>query len=135
MPGSIAFGNYISELRNKKKESDPTFSLRGFAEKLEVSTTYLLKIEKGEFPASAETIRKMAVLLGVDTDTLFALADKIDPNLGKVIIQHDDPAQMAAFLRTASGLSKDKLEMFHKMIKSVGEQDKKDVPEGDDGKK
>jgi len=97
---SESFGERVRNLREEKKKTDPTFSLRQFAEKLKLTPTYISKIERGEFrPPSPETIKKMAVLLGADSDELLELAGKVDPELGEII--KEQPRAMADFLRTA----------------------------------
>ncbi|OQC13492.1 MAG: Helix-turn-helix domain protein [Lentisphaerae bacterium ADurb.Bin082] len=100
MAGNPAFGNRIRELREAKRQTDPTFSLRQFAQRVGISATFLSKVERGEFdPPSAENIIKMAELLGTDADELLALAGRVDPELDEIIRQR--PKAMAEFLRTA----------------------------------
>jgi transcriptional regulator with XRE-family HTH domain len=107
--GKPEFGKRIRELREAKKATDPSFSLRQFAEKVGISATFLSKVETGEFdPPRAEKIIKMAELLGVDADELLALANKVNPDVEKII--RDQP-KMADFLRTAreKGLTPEEL--------------------------
>ncbi len=100
MAGNPAFGNRIRELREARRRTDPTFSLRQFAQRVGISATFLSKVERGEFdPPSAENIIKMAELLGTDADELLALAGRVDPELDEIIRQR--PKAMAEFLRTA----------------------------------
>ena len=118
MAGNPKFGKRIRELREAKKKTDPSFSLRQFAERVGISATFLSKIETGEFdPPKADRIIKMAELLGVDKDDLLALAGKVDPELGEII--RDQPKAMADFLRTAreKGLSAKELEDLTEQIK------------------
>jgi len=104
MPGNKAFGNRIRGLREEKRKTDPSFSLRQFAEKVGISPTFLCKVETGEFdPPSAENIKRMANLLDCDADELLALAGKVDPALSDII--KDKPKVLADFLRVASGRS------------------------------
>lgn len=99
MAGNRRFGHRIRELREKKKQTDPRFSLRKFAEAVGISATFLSKIETGEFaPPAPDRIKKMAELLGVDADELLALANKVDPDLSEII--KEQPKAMADFLRT-----------------------------------
>ncbi|HUT61015.1 MAG TPA: helix-turn-helix transcriptional regulator [Phycisphaerae bacterium] len=100
MAGNEAFGKRIRELREAKKRADPKYSLRQFAQAVGISATFLSKVETGEFnPPAPEKIKKMAELLGVDSDELLALAGKVDPELPEII--RDQPKAMADFLRTA----------------------------------
>ena len=100
MAGNKQFGERIRQLREEKKQSDPRFSLRRFAEAVDLSPTFLSKMELGEFdPPRPDKIKKMAELLGVNADELLALADKVDPALSEII--KEQPVAMADFLRTA----------------------------------
>lgn len=130
MKGSrVDFGKYLMALRNRKKESDPTFSVRGLAQKMNVSATYLSKIERGEVPASDEIVYKLAEYLDVSPDEIFAQADKIDPKLGKEIAQHAAPAKMASFLRRASKLPEAQLDLINSLMDAVEKQ----FPKSEDG--
>jgi len=100
MPGNPEFGRRIRELREAKREDDPRFSLRKFAEAVGISATFMSKIENGEFaPPAPPRIETMAKLLEVDPDELLALANKLAPDLSEII--KDKPRAMADFLRTA----------------------------------
>jgi predicted transcriptional regulator len=130
--GSKIFGDYIKDLRNKKKEHDNSFSVRGLADKIGLSATYVSKIERGELPASDDAVYRLAKALEVTPDELFAQAGKIDPNLEKQIAAHAAPVKMAAFLRTASGLSQERLDMYQRMIDAAeGNAPKPDKGEED----
>ena len=118
MAGNAEFGQRIRVLREAKKVSDPSFSLRQFALRVGISATFLSKIETGEFdPPKAEHIIKMAELLDVDADELLALADKTDPELEKII--KSEPRPMADLLRTARdrGLTADDVERIKRYLK------------------
>lgn len=104
MPGNKAFGDRIRQLREEKKQNDPRFSLRRFAEAVDLSPTFLSKMELGDFdPPKPDKIKKMAELLGVDADELLALAGKVDPALSDII--KEQPKAMADFLRTAKDMN------------------------------
>ena len=110
MAESTALGDKIRALREVKKQSDPRFSQRKFAEMLNLSPTYLNKVESGELVPAAETIMRIADRLDADRDELLALAEKVDPDLNNIILEK--PKAMAAFLRTASGMSEEQLTRF-----------------------
>ena len=96
----MEFGKRIRELREEKKSTDPSFSLRRFAMAVDLSATFLSRVENGEAsPPGAEKIKRMARLLGADPDELLALAGKVDPELPTIIQGH--PRAMADLLRTA----------------------------------
>ncbi|MGN0879862.1 MAG: helix-turn-helix domain-containing protein [Oligosphaeraceae bacterium] len=126
--GSKEFGEYLIGLRNQRKQTDPTFSMRGVAQKIGISPTYLNKIERGEQPASEETIRKLAEVFGVPADEIFAHAKRIDPDLEETLAAHEAPAQMAAFLRRVATLPPDKLEMANKIINAIDDGKDKGQP-------
>ncbi len=108
MAGNPSFGKRVRDLREARVKTDPTFSLRQFAEKVGISATFLSKVERGEFdPPKAEHIITMAELLGVDADELLALANKVDPELEKII--KEQPTALPDLLRTVRGMSADEL--------------------------
>ncbi|MBQ6474261.1 MAG: helix-turn-helix transcriptional regulator [Victivallales bacterium] len=117
--GSKEFGEYLIGLRDARKQTDPTFSMRGVANKIGISPTYLNKIERGEQPASDETIRKLAEVFDVSADEIFAHAERIDPNLEKTLAGHEAPAQMAAFLRRVATLPPKQLEIAERIIDAI----------------
>lgn len=116
MAGNKELGEKIRRLREERKQVDPKYTLRQFAAAVGISPTYLSKIENGEFPAPADRIKTIAVLLETDPDELLALASKVDPELQDIIIEK--PKAMAAFLRTASGMSDQQLERFRRYMQS-----------------
>ena len=123
--GSNKFGEYLISLRDARKQTDPTFSLRGVASKIGVSPTYLSMIERGEQPASEKTIRKLAEVLGVSADEIFAHANRIDPDLEKTLTSHEAPAQMAALLRRVATLPPEKLKTAEELINVIDKDDGK----------
>ena len=117
-------GGVVREARKDKE-----FSLRKFAEMLDVSPTFVSMLERDEIRPTVggdglsikvETIMKIARLLDLDADDLLALAGKIPPDLPEII--HQRPQEMAALLRTARGLSREELA---KMTESAKQRKKK----------
>ncbi|HZT28771.1 MAG TPA: helix-turn-helix transcriptional regulator [Bryobacteraceae bacterium] len=97
-PKQKRFGAHIRALREAQE-----ISLRKFAERAQISPTYLSKVERDEFPPPGEeAVRRIADILGEDPDELLALAGKVASDLPGIIQQH--PRAMATFLRAASGL-------------------------------
>lgn len=98
--GNKEFGERVRSLREEKKRADPAFSLRRFAAAIDVSPTFLSRMEHGEFaPPAPDKIVRMAMLLGVDRLEFLALAEKSDPELTEIVAK---PSRgMADFLRTA----------------------------------
>jgi transcriptional regulator with XRE-family HTH domain len=112
---NLNFGSYVRQLREERRKKDPAFSLRRFAQAIDVSAAFLSKMEMGEAPPpKAEKIKKMAELLEVDPDQLLSLAKKVDPVLPEMIIERP---QMADFLRTANKLSDDEIKKLTQELK------------------
>lgn len=75
------FGETIRTLRTAQD-----IGLREMASKINISPTYLSRIERGkELPPSAEIIKAMAKLLAADPDVLFRIASKTDPEVLNVL--------------------------------------------------
>ena len=126
MAGNPEFGRRIRELREAKKQNDPRYSLRRFAEMVGISATFLSKVEVGEFaPPAANNIKRMAELLDADPDELLALAGKMDPELSEII--RTKPRMMADLLRTAheADVSEKQVESLLNMMKTMNEGGKK----------
>jgi len=80
------FGDFVRAVRERKQESDASFSLRQVALRVGIQPTYLSKIERGEFsPPSEETTRQLAKELGEDADVLLALGGKVSGDLQDII--------------------------------------------------
>ena len=107
------FGKVLREKRVAKG-----FSLRKFAEQVEVSPTYLSQVEQGSSdPPTAERVRRMAELLGENPDELISLAGRISEDLPKII--RDQPTEMPNLLRAASGLTSEQLRRFTEEIRKL----------------
>ena len=121
MSGNKAFGELIRKRREEKKQVDPRFSLRQFAKRVQLSPTFVSKLENGDFaPPSAEKIKLIAHELDLNPDDLLAMAKKMDPAIEEII--HEQNA-MADFLRSASGLSEEKLRELTEQAKRMKRED------------
>jgi transcriptional regulator with XRE-family HTH domain len=99
------FGAFI---RRKREAVEPKLGLREMARKIEVSPTYLSKVERDEFPPPAEDkVKAIARILGCDADDLLGRAGRVSSDLSKIIKER--PREMATFLRAAKGASSDEL--------------------------
>jgi transcriptional regulator with XRE-family HTH domain len=86
----------IKELRLKKTQ----YSLRKLAEIVGISPAYLSRLESDrDPPPSEEIVIKIAGSLGADSDELLSHANKVSPDLIKIIKNH--PKSVPAFLRLA----------------------------------
>lgn len=82
------FGETIRELRVAQN-----LGLRETATKVNISPTYLSRIERGkEYPPRPEVIKELAHILAADPDVLFRLSSSTDPEI--VTFLHDQPAVM-----------------------------------------
>jgi transcriptional regulator with XRE-family HTH domain len=123
------FGEYVKSLRNKRKDANGNvLSLRSLAELINVSATYLSKVERGIHPASAAVIERLANALGVPKDDLFARADKIAPDIEEGFANYEAPVMLASFMRRAAALPPDKLKMADNIIKAIHETQKDNGP-------
>ena len=116
--GNPKFGKRIRDLREARKKTDPSYSLRRFAVTVGISPTFLSKVEVGEFdPPAADKVKRMAELLDQNPDELLALAGRVDPELSEII--KDRPRAMADFLRTVRehNLSQSDIDRFTRQIK------------------
>lgn len=119
--GKETFGSRV-----RQKRMDKQITLRKFAEMIGVSPTYVSQIERDEFkPPSDDKIREIAKVLGEDEDEMLALAERVPADLPGIIQKH--PKEVATFLRTAKGFSREDWETLTKNIAKnpTGKGDKK----------
>jgi len=110
------FGEVI---RARREEMQIT--LRKFAALVEMSPTYLSKVERGEFPPPAEKkILAIARQLDLDSDELLGLAGRVASDVTKII--QKQPAEMASFLRAAGHLPKGELERMLRQLQKRGKE-------------
>ena len=80
------FGKYLRKKREKRRSSDPSFSVRQLAVRVRIEPSYLSKIERGQQPPPSEqTIAALARELEEDPDMLLALAGKVSGELQAII--------------------------------------------------
>lgn len=121
------FGQVLRERRTEKG-----FTLRRFADLMDISPTYLSQVEQGNVdPPTAERVKKMAEALDVNPDEWIALADRVPDDLPGIIKKQ--PTAMPDLLREASGLT---IEQLRKLQEQARKMKKKSKPESDErGKK
>jgi transcriptional regulator with XRE-family HTH domain len=99
--GREKFGAFVRRQREARE-----IGLREMAKMIGVSPTYLSKVERDEFPPPAEDkVRKIAEIIGCDSDELLAQAGRVSSDLSEIIKQR--PRELAALLRTTKGLTAD----------------------------
>lgn len=89
-------------LREKRAESDPSFSLRQVAARLGVEPSYLSKIEVGDVPPSDDMIKGLAKVFGEDADILALMAGKLPESFITEVRKR--PHVFAEFLRQAKSI-------------------------------
>ena len=97
----MRFGPRVRELRKAKN-----LTLRGLADAVGVSFTYISKIENekldfGDYPGE-ELIAKLAAALDVEADELLILAKKIPESIKKRVIERPDAFRRFAELDDAT---------------------------------
>jgi HTH-type transcriptional regulator, competence development regulator len=91
-----AFGETI-----RARRVEMGLKLRGLAKMLDVTPSYLSRIEAGIVPPpKEEKILRLAELLELNCDQLLASADKVSSDLLEIIRQ--DPIRMADIIRTSA---------------------------------
>ena len=92
--------------------------LRKFAEQVDVSPTYLSQVEQDHvMPPTADHVKRMAELLGENSDEWIGLADRVPGDLPGIIQQQ--PTEMPELLRDASGLTADQLRQLREQIRQL----------------
>jgi transcriptional regulator with XRE-family HTH domain len=101
--------------RVRRRRMERQITLRKFADMIAVSPTYISQIERDEFKPPVEgKIREISRILGENEDEMLALADKVSSDLPSIIQKH--PKEVATFLRTAKGFSRQDWEDLTKTI-------------------
>jgi transcriptional regulator with XRE-family HTH domain len=99
--GKEKFGEFVRREREAKG-----IGLREMARMVQVSPTYLSKIERDEFlPPAEDKVKAIAEIIGFDVDDLLARAGRVATDLSDIIKRH--PVELASLLRTTKGLTAD----------------------------
>lgn len=106
--------NFGEKLRDLRKASG--YSQRELAELLDVSFTYLSKLENNRMdrPPSEELIRKMAKELNANADELLVLADRIPTDISDLILDRPESIEL---LRSMEDMSADEWRKWIQEIK------------------
>lgn len=111
--GKEKFGAFI---RREREARD--IGLREMAKMIGVSPTYLSKVERDEFsPPAEDKVRKIAEIIGCDTDELLARAGRVSSDLSEIIKRH--PVELAALLRTTRGLTADEMTKLARQVQKA----------------
>jgi len=83
------FGQRVRERRLALKGDQ--YSLRQVAKAVDVTPSFLSKVERGDLPPPSEaTIQKLAEVLGLNPDVMLALAGKVSSDLKEVILRRPE---------------------------------------------
>ena len=105
----------------RQKRIERGFSLRKFAQLVDVSPTYLSQVEQGNVqPPTADRVKRMAELLGENPDEWIALAGRVPVDLPEII--HSHPRQIPELLREAGGLTAEQLERLREAARKMKEE-------------
>lgn len=103
MTGKHSFGR---ALRDKRIEKG--ISLRKFAELVGVSAAYLSQVEHDNVdPPTADRVKRMADLIGENSDEWIGLAGRVPEDLPAIFRQQ--PTAISELLRESRGLNREQL--------------------------
>jgi HTH-type transcriptional regulator, competence development regulator len=100
------FGSFIRQKREEKR-----LSLREMAKMIQVSPTFLSKVETEDWKPGEEKLRKIAEVIGCDPDDLFARAGRVPAELADIIKQSPRP-EMTALLRTTKNFTAEEMKQL-----------------------
>jgi transcriptional regulator with XRE-family HTH domain len=110
------FGAFIRRMREAKE-----IGLREMAKMIEVSPTYLSKVERDEFaPPAEDKVKAIAAIIGHDVDDLMARAGRVSSDISTIIKRQ--PVALAALLRTTQGLDADQIARLVNAAQKAKEQ-------------
>lgn len=110
------FGQVLREARLEK-----LFGLRKFAEMVGVSATYLSQVEQDNVaPPTADRVKRMADLIGENSDEWIGLAGRVPEDLPEIFRQQ--PTAISELLREARGLDREQLQEVTTFIRSMKTQ-------------
>jgi transcriptional regulator with XRE-family HTH domain len=90
---------------------DKGYSLRKFAQLIDVSPTYLSQVEQGNVktPPTADRVEKMAKLLGADVDEWVTLAGRVSKESEEILQSNPE---LPALLRAVKGLTPEQIKQL-----------------------
>ncbi len=94
------FGEFIRHKREAKG-----ITMREMARQIQVSATFLSKVETEDWKPGEDKLRKIADIIECDAEDLLALAGRVPSELTDIIKEHPHRHEMVALLRTTKGLT------------------------------
>lgn len=113
-----SFGQILREKRIAKG-----YSLRKFADLVDLSPTYLSQVEqdKVESPPTVERLNRMADVLGENRDEFVSLAGRVPEDLPRII--QSRPDTIPELLRTTKGMTSEQLRELLERAKQIKEEE------------
>ena len=97
-----SFGKFI-----RKKRLEAGYTLREFAQEVEISPTFISRMERGEIdPPGEDKITAMAQVLSIDAEELILMAGKVPAKIKEIILHRHE---LANFLHIANTKSDDEM--------------------------
>lgn len=95
------------------------YSLRKFAELVDLSPTYLSQVEQDKVvrPPTAERVKTMAEVLGKNVDQWIVFAGRMPKDLSKIIQR--EPETMPDLVRAADGLTAEQIRSLAKRARRM----------------
>ena len=90
------FGTVLRELRNNSG-----LGIKRLAPELGVTYSYLSKLENNQIRPSGELVARIARYFSYDTDRLLLAADKVPPEILRILQEH--PEEAVEYLRARFG--------------------------------
>lgn len=116
---SMPFGKVLRAKRLEKK-----FTLRKFAELVGVSPTYLSQVEQCNVtPPTADRVKRMAELLGQESDEWIVMAGRVPEDLSEII--QESPSEVADLLRTVRGMTAEQIRKLQKTAERMKKERKR----------
>jgi transcriptional regulator with XRE-family HTH domain len=115
--GREKFGAVIREAREAKG-----ISLRDLAKRVEVSPTFLSKVETEDWKPKEDKLRKIASILEMDGDDLVARAGRVPSDLTDIIKKHGAKPELANLLRITKGYSAAEMSKLVQLAKKPGKE-------------
>jgi transcriptional regulator with XRE-family HTH domain len=113
--GKLNFGAVIRKAREAKD-----ISLRDLARRIEVSPTFLSKVETEGWLPKEDKLRKIAATLEINGDELVALAGRVPSDLTDIIKKHGAQQELASLLRITKAYSADEMNKLVQLAKKPG---------------
>ena len=113
--GKVKFGAIIRAARESKD-----ISLRALAKRIEVSPTFLSKVETEDWKPKEDKLRKIAAILELDADDLVARVDRVPSDVADILKKHGAKSELATLLRITKGYSATEMSKLVQLAQKPG---------------